>query len=99
MSKSLTAALALAAGMAGGLASRYIAPPTAHAQAQQQPPQELRSQSFVLVDASNEPIGTFTFESPRGQRSAVGSRIVLRNAAGREIWSAGGTGIHPVTER
>ena len=110
MTRLLTVALALAAGLAGGLASRFIAPPPAQAQAQEQPAQEIRAQSFVLVDASNEPIGTFTFEPqrplrhmtfPNGQTVAIpaSSRIVLRDATGREIWSAGGSGIRPATER
>ena len=108
MSTRLTTALALAAGLAGGLGSRFIAPPTAHAQAQQQPTQEIRAQSVVLVDASNEVIGKFTSETqqrfmtlPNGQTVRIPgiSRILLRDATGREIWSAGGSGIRPATER
>ena len=107
MSTRLTAALALAAGLAGGLGSRFIAPPTAHAQAQQQPTREIRAQSVVLVDASNGVIGTFTSETqqrfmtlPNQTVRIPGiSRILLRDAMGREIWSAGGSGIRPATER
>jgi len=110
MSNRFTAALALAAGLAGGLGSRFIAPPASHAQAQQQPAQEIRAQSVSLVDASNELIGTFTSETQRPQRFMTLpngqtvripgiSRILLRDATGREIWSAGGSGIRPATER
>jgi hypothetical protein len=110
MSKSLTVILALAAGLAGGMLSRYIAPPAAHAQASQRQPAEIRAQSFVLVDSANRTIGTFTFDPRSGPRilnvpnggavtTPSPTRIVLRDAAGREIWSAGGNGIHPASER
>ena len=71
---------------------------------------EVRAQSFVLVDSANRTIGTFTSDPPPSTRSPTmpnGSvvtiprptRIVLRDQSGREIWSAGGTGIHPASER
>lgn len=101
MSKSLTVILALAAGLAGGLLNRYVAPPAAHAQDAKQPAAEVRAQSFVLVDSADRPVGTFTSELPPGQRRMALNpvRIVLRDPSGREIWSAGGTGIHPISER
>lgn len=112
MSKSLIVIMALAAGLAGGMLSRYVAPPATHAQAPQPAPwsAEVRAQSFVLVDSANRTIGTFTFDPlsvPRSLNVPNGgvvtiprpTRIVLRDQSGREIWSAGGTGIHPASER
>jgi len=92
MSKSFTIVLALSAGLAGGLLSRYVAPTAAHAQNPQQTPKEVRAQSFVLVNWADHPVGTFTWEPASG-------RIVLHGANGREIWSAGGSGIRPASER
>ena len=66
MSKSLTIVLALSAGLAGGLLSRYVAPTAAHAQNPQQTPKEVRAQSFVLVDSADRPVGTFTSEPAAG---------------------------------
>jgi hypothetical protein len=106
MHKALTLALGLAAGLLGGMLTRYIAPPAAHAQ-DQAVSKEIRAQSFTLVDQFNHTAGTFSYEStasfhmlPRGQgpQSIGPGRIVLRDASGREIWSAGSR-IVPVTER
>jgi hypothetical protein len=65
---------------------------------------EVRAQSFTLVDSSDHALGVFTTESAsRAVNSYMGEptpvRIVLRDSKGREIWSAGGSGIRPVTER
>ena len=53
-------ALALAAGLAGGILSQYIAPALVHAQAQTPMPKEIRAQSFTLVDASGNRVGALT---------------------------------------
>jgi len=112
MDNRLVIAVALAAGLAGGMLTRYIAPPTAFAQAPAAPPQtpataELRARSFVLVDQFNDSVGTFTAEPMTGndartspgpaplQRGAL-ARIVLRDAYGHQIWSAGGTVLRPL---
>lgn len=54
---------------------------------------EVRAQSFTLVDSADRTVGTFTVDpSPsitRDGRINQGGRIVLRDATGREIWSAG----------
>jgi hypothetical protein len=96
-------ALALIAGLVGGLATRYIAPPTAFAQNQAPAtPKEVRAQSFTLVDQTDRSAGTFRVEAMPGQFSPNGqlrTRIVLRDSGGREIWSAGGSAFQPVTER
>lgn len=81
-------ALALFAGLFGGMLSHYISPTVAFAQNQIQIPKEIRAQGFTLVDQSNQPVGTFIAE---------GVRIVLRDSKGREIWSAGGSGLQPLS--
>jgi hypothetical protein len=75
MNKNLTVALALVAGLLGGLLTRYIAPPAAFAQDQAPITKEIRAQSFTLVDASNRPVGTFTTEPVPG---ATGAFLRLR---------------------
>ncbi|MGA7239996.1 MAG: hypothetical protein WBY44_30220 [Bryobacteraceae bacterium] len=115
MNKMLTIALGLGAGLLGGLLTRYIAPPAAHAQDQAAVAKEIRAQSFTLVDEFNHTAGTFTYEAPPAARMTIplppsinqpapqrwgAGRIVLRDANGREIWSAGGHAlIRPATER
>jgi hypothetical protein len=95
-----SAVLALIAGLFGGLISRYIAPPVAFAQNQPAIAFEVRARSFVLVDPSDRTAGTFAVEMipdrTGGINRAFSSRIVLRDASGRSIWSAGGTGIQPL---
>jgi hypothetical protein len=108
MNKTLTVALALAVGLLGGLLTRYIAPPATSAQTQAPVTTpvttEIRAQRFTLVDSSDHTLGVFTAEPASkavnpypGGRTPM--RIVLRDSNGREIWSAGGSGIRPVTER
>jgi hypothetical protein len=108
MNKTLTVALALAAGLIGGLLTRYIAPPAAFAQTQAPVTTpvttEIRAQSFTLVDSSDHTLGVFRAEpASKAINPNLGGhtpmRIVLRDSNGREIWSAGGSGIRPVTER
>jgi hypothetical protein len=57
MTTKLTMPLSLAAGLAGGILSQYIAPALVHAQAQTPMPKEIRAQSFTLVDASGNRVG------------------------------------------
>lgn len=111
MNKAFTVATALVAGLAGGLLTRYVIPPAAFAQDQAPITKEIRAQSFTLVDVFDRSIGTFTFE-PTGNlrfpsQPAPGrpmppmlpGRIVLRDYSGREIWSAGGSAVRPLSER
>ena len=102
MNKALTVTLALVAGLVGGLLTRYIVPPVALAQNQAPITKEIRAQSFTLVDPSDHTVGTFTYEpAPRSFaiRPTTPPRIVLRDSGGRELWSAGGTGIHRLSEK
>ena len=98
--------MALAAGFLGGLLTRYIAPTPVLAQSQTSSATEIRAQSFVLVDAQDHAVGTFFSEPlspPFARRPYPGppgpSRIVRRDSNGREIWSAGGNPMRPLTQR
>ena len=57
MKTKQTLVLSLAAGLMGGIVSRYIAPELVHAQAQTPAPREIIAQSFALVDASGNRVG------------------------------------------
>jgi hypothetical protein len=60
MSTKLTITVSLAAGLAGGILSQYIAPALVHAQAQAPMPKEILAQSFALVDANGKRVGALT---------------------------------------
>ena len=94
MKKCFTVAIALLSGLLGGVASRYLAPQTVFAQNQSPVTKEVRAQSFALVDFANRTMGKFTVEAPPA--GPAPARIVLRDANGHEIWSAGGTGMMPL---
>ena len=102
--------LSLIAGLAGGLLVHYAAPPTAFAQDQTPVTKEVRAQSFTLVDSANHTLGTFTaepatgFGAPQGtsipgQKIRIPARIVLRDSGGKEIWTAGGSSMLPLSTR
>lgn len=86
MNRKCNLALALAAGLLGGLLARYIAPWPVLAQAQ--PVQELRAQSFVLVDGKDNVVGTFTDSTP-APKPGQNQTVVLLDRNGKEIWRAG----------
>jgi len=86
MNRKLNLSLALAAGLLGGVLSRYIAPLPVLAQAG--PPKELRAQSFVLVDDKNNVVGTFTASTP-GPKPVQNQTVVLLDRNDKEIWRAG----------
>jgi hypothetical protein len=81
MNRTFTLSLALAAGLVGGLLSRYVTPQSVNAQPG--PPQEIKAQSFVLVDGKNNIVGTFKSSADRVPT------VVLLDRNGREIWRAG----------
>ena len=99
MNKILTVTLALVAGSVGGLLTHYIAPPVALAQNQAPITKEIRAQSFTLVDPSDHTVGTFSYEPAPDPRPMTPPRIVLRDSVGRELWSAGGSGIRRLSEK
>ena len=94
MNIKLSISLALAAGLLGGLVSRYITPPPVLAQAQTQ--KEIKAQRFVLVDDKNQIVGTF--KSAESQNGAPTPNVVLVDRNGREIWRAG-VSVKVVSER
>jgi hypothetical protein len=107
MNNKLIVAVAVLAGLAGGMLTRFIAPAPVFAQAPVQIlpapapapitprpfTKEIRAESFALVDQYDNVVGAFATE-PKGVHFPA--RIVLRDANGREIWSAGGTTIRPL---
>ncbi len=107
-----TVLLALLAGLAGGMATRYIAPPVAFAQDQSSVTKEIRAQSFTLVDSTDQVVGSFAAEPiPNRFRSIITNRgpnptvqrvpemrIVLRDSRGREIWSADSDPVRPLSQ-
>ena len=105
-------AIALVAGLIGGVSTRYISPTPVLAQTQSQPAKEIRAQSFTLVDQSDRSIGTFSVERVFGTPTGIRNpsqpdqvidlspmRIVLRDFAGRELWSGepNGTSVRPLS--
>jgi hypothetical protein len=86
MNRKLNLSLALAAGLLGGVLSRYVTPLPVQAQAG--PPKELRAQSFVLVDDKNNIVGTFT-ASTTPPKPGQNQTVVLLDRNDKEIWRAG----------
>jgi hypothetical protein len=98
MNKS-TIAVALAAGLIGGVISRYGAPAPVHAQ-QAQPPVEVRAQRFVLVNPDGGVAGTFTVEQPKPTDIPfTPPSIRLLDWSGKEIWSAGGNPVRKLASK
>jgi hypothetical protein len=83
MNRTATVALALSAGLMGGLFARYIGPDAVHAQAQTPAPKEIRAQSFVLVNDQGVAFGLMGFD-PQGHPI-----IKLVGESGHTIWSTG----------
>lgn len=116
MLRKLNPVLALAAGLLGGILSRYLAPPPVHAQApatqaQSTPaPEEIRAQSFTLVDGSGAVVGTFrpllsvapglpgVFDQGPARRERGPQGVVLLDRSGRELWRAGGSIVRPASQ-
>jgi hypothetical protein len=92
MNRNLNLVLALAAGLLGGLISRYISPVAVLAQTQTPVPREIRSQSFVLVNAQGVAMGLMGFD-PQGRPV-----MKLVDERGRTIWSAGQTLVLPPSQ-
>ena len=83
MNRKVNFTLALAAGLLGGLLSRYLIPTPVFAQAQA--PREIRAQSFVLVNKQGAPLGRIGFDSDGLPN------ITLVDENGRTIWSTKAT--------
>jgi hypothetical protein len=91
----MTIGVALLAGLAGGMVSRFVSP--ASVLAQQAPstnpaPVELRAQRFALVNPDGGVVATFTVDQPKPPEGIPFSQpsIRLLDWSGKEIWSAGG---------
>jgi len=79
MKRTINFTLMLAAGLAGGLLSRYLAPTPVFAQASA--PKEVRAQSFILVNKQGKPLGRIGFDSD-------GLPVItLVDEDGRTLWS------------
>lgn len=94
----MTFVVALAAGLAGGVISRYISP--APVLAQQGPnaaPVEIRAERFVLVYPNGTVAGTFT-TAPQPTNGMLGLEPAIRllDPKGREIWRVGGNPVRPL---
>jgi hypothetical protein len=98
MNNKMNVALALAAGLAGGIFTRYIAPQPAFAQAQAPVTNEIRAQNFTLVDSSDHVLGTFAGASFPASDGRI-SVIVLKDPSGRVMWSAGGSPIRQLSQK
>jgi hypothetical protein len=105
MKKDLNLALALVAGLLGGLLSHYAFPRVAFAQNQAPVAKEIRAQSFVFVDPDGRTMATFTPDPAWAKVVRLApsqpfqGRIVLLDTNGREIWSAGGSPFRAPSER
>ena len=87
MNKTLTVALALAAGLFGGMLTRYITPPAAHAQDQAAIAKEIRAQSFTLVDQFDHTAGTFSYEPGPGAAYASAWTFAQPTRTARAAWT------------
>jgi hypothetical protein len=90
MNSKVNFALALFAGFAGGILTRYIAPQPAFAQSQR-PTKEIHAQTFTLVNSSDRAVGTFGVWPLPGSDGRIYG-IVLEDPSGHVLWSAGGKG-------
>jgi hypothetical protein len=89
MKTKLTFALVLIAGFAGGMLTRFVAPPAVFAQSAIAPA-ELRARSFVLIDRDGHAVASL---EPEPMNGGKWRRIVLRAPDGHVFWAAGGSSI------
>jgi len=92
--QKLNLTLALAAGLLGGIVSRVALPVV---NAQNPAPREVRATRFVVVDGTDNAIGTFTIGLSR--RTGEGPLVVLPDSFGQEVWRGDeGVTIRPLSE-
>ena len=102
MTQKLNLVLALAAGLCGGLLTRYIVPSPVFAQApapalkQAPASKEIRAQSFVVVDDKGNVAGVF---KPSAPKQGEAPTVVLVDPYGMEVWRGGGAAIRPASQR
>lgn len=91
--KKLNMVLSIGAGLLGGFLSHYVWSQPVHADGFPTTVNEVRAQSFVLVDSRGMVQGVFKADS-----SIQGpATIELLNAQGREIWRAGNNGLQLIS--
>ena len=93
---------AFAAGLAGGVASRFLLPDAV--QAQSTAPKQIRAQSFVVEDAAGRIVGIFASDSigpinTTGPVKASPASIRLLDLDGNEVWRAGGRQLRPLAQK
>ena len=93
MNRKLNLSLAFAAGLLGGMLSRYLTPMPVLAQVQASAPKEIRAQSFVVVNQSGLPLGEFSID-PDGLAN-IRLYDDKGQAGGKVIWRARGMSIQP----
>ena len=91
--KKMNIGLSIAAGLLGGIFSHYVWTQPVQAQNQLPAPKEVRAQSFVVVNEKGELQGVLTFGEPKNGRTSV----KLFDSNGREIFSAGGSPMRPLS--
>jgi hypothetical protein len=109
MSRSLNLALSLAAGLLGGMVSRWVIPTPVLAQAPMPAPKDVRAQRFTLVTEDGRVLGVFGSDQPLDAGNNPARRpsasanalptIKLFDPSGKEIWSAGGSGFRTLSVR
>ncbi len=98
MNRNLNLILCLAAGLIGGVLSRWVVPAPVLAQAPASALKDIRAQRFTLVTEDGRILGTFGPDQPLNNNAMP--VIKLFDPSGREIWSAGGSGfIRKLSER
>jgi hypothetical protein len=102
MCGKLNIVLALAAGLTGGILSRYIMPTSVLAQTPSPAvrptpaPKEVRAQTFIVVDDKGSVVGTFKPSIPKPGETPT---VVLLDPYGMEVWRGGGAAIRPASQR
>jgi hypothetical protein len=96
MHQRLNLVFALAAGLSGGVLSRYIVPVTVFAQTPAPAPREIRAQSFIVVDDKSNVVGTFKRSVPKPGETPT---VVLLDQDGMEVWRGSGAAIRPASQR
>jgi len=99
MNQKWTLLLALAAGFVGSALFHGLSLVSVYAQVSSTPPKEVRAQSFVLVDDSNNALGRFAIRYPASasrERYKFGY-IQLFDSSGNELFTAGGMRTRPMS--